>query len=618
MKERKLLIIIIVLAIVIILGIGGMVAAFMFTDILKTDKQLFLKYIAKNEELIEQFDDKDLENYIKKQDSNAYSNEGKITFNISGESTDQALNMLKNANITFKGGTDNTNSYKYQNIDVNYSDTEKISAEYIQMQDHYGLKINDVTNKFIAVQNNNLKEWATKMGLSQEMVQYIPDKLDFNINSLENLFSDAEIEQIKNKYMKIIEPELTDEMFLKNKENDSTIYMLTLTDAKLKTVSSKILTTLKDDELIISKIKQVMLSNQTITEQSVNEYIEQFKQELQKEIDDLNDVNGTTNIKENVNVKVYVKKGNLEKTEVSISNKTNKLTIKNIKNGIQVEIIGEDSNESKVFAMEKIKNSEGLTYNIVTSEAGKQVASVSMKYSGLNTEQVQEKVEVNCDMSNVLTSVHPTIAEPQNQGTISNSSTTNNSLDSSPDNSAINLANENITLMYENSKKFDNNLQKQNITTSDMIVLNTAPNIESISNLLTKVWERFLQVNTEHLTKAMSGNLQNNKAETWNNTSTEGADETNTNANTTNDTNTSNTMNNIDTNSSSNTMTNSTDNNTNTNVENNNDINFIDNTNIQNNNTNTDANGITSMENNMAANTNTNNYGENVTHQTTN
>lgn len=622
MKEKKLLIIIIILVLVIVLAVGGMIAAYAFTDFLKTDKQLFLKYISKNEELIEQFNDAELENYIKKQDSTAYSNEGKITLNTSGASTDKTLNMIKNASVTFNGGTDSTNNYRYQNININYSDTEKVNAEYIQLQDHYGLKINDVTNKYLAVENNNLKEWATKMRIDEEVVKNIPNKLDLKV--LKNIFTKEEIKQIKTKYLKVIEPELTDKMFSQDKENDSNVYILTLTKNDLTNIASKILTTLKDDEMIMSKIRHIMLIDAGISEEAINDAIKELKAGIQEKIDDLNNENNivtsenaSTNVEYNVNIKIFVQKGKLQKTEISTSNTSDKLTITNIKNGMQIEVIEDDTNIPIVMAMQKIKNTEGLTYSMVTSEASKQLMSVSMKYNGLNTEQVQQKIEVNFDAGDILTSVE----ETQNQGDVNNSLTdepTNSSTDSLTTNSATDSANRSITLIYENTKKFENNLQKQNVTTSDMIILNTAPNIESISNLLTKVWERFLQVNTERLMKAMNTSQNSSEIpEQSTNTETNPTDSTNNN---TNDINNTNTINDGNTNSIENT------NNTNTDFSNlagnTNTENSIDNTNssIENNSTNTDTNSVTSNTNNIMpdTNNNTNTYPANVTHQTTN
>ena len=47
MKGKKVLIASIIIVLILILGIGGVAFAYMTTDFLKTDEQLFYKYMAK-------------------------------------------------------------------------------------------------------------------------------------------------------------------------------------------------------------------------------------------------------------------------------------------------------------------------------------------------------------------------------------------------------------------------------------------------------------------------------------------------------------------------------------------------------------------------------------------
>ena len=75
MKKKILLAILIV---VILLGVGGAYAYFA-TDAFKSNKELFLSY------LFDGLKDEKLEEYIKKQENESYTNNGKIEITAKGE-----------------------------------------------------------------------------------------------------------------------------------------------------------------------------------------------------------------------------------------------------------------------------------------------------------------------------------------------------------------------------------------------------------------------------------------------------------------------------------------------------------------------------------------------------
>ena len=66
MKGKKILIISIIVILVIALVIGGVVFAFMTTDILKTDEQLFYKYMADIGLKASNMASKELDDYLTK------------------------------------------------------------------------------------------------------------------------------------------------------------------------------------------------------------------------------------------------------------------------------------------------------------------------------------------------------------------------------------------------------------------------------------------------------------------------------------------------------------------------------------------------------------------------
>ena len=80
-KKSKIILILIILLVILTLLIG-ITYAFFATDILKSNKNLFFKYMAQLGEEKEGFIETSLKEYFKKQKSAPYSNEGNISFNI--------------------------------------------------------------------------------------------------------------------------------------------------------------------------------------------------------------------------------------------------------------------------------------------------------------------------------------------------------------------------------------------------------------------------------------------------------------------------------------------------------------------------------------------------------
>lgn len=55
MKGKKILVTVIIIVLILILAVGGVAFAYMKTDFLKTDKQLFVKNIAEVRRNIKEF-----------------------------------------------------------------------------------------------------------------------------------------------------------------------------------------------------------------------------------------------------------------------------------------------------------------------------------------------------------------------------------------------------------------------------------------------------------------------------------------------------------------------------------------------------------------------------------
>ena len=526
MKKRYLIMLIIAIVLIIALG-AGFAFAYFFTDIFRSNKQLFSKYLSQNSEIADIFKDEEVKAYSEKQKNTAFTSEGTIKTNVTFPDSSEAkiASALQNCNITFTGKTDNLSKYMHQTIKANYSDTQSMQFDLYRSGDIYAAKINEVLVKYIGLDNNNLKEFATKMQLPEEITSAIPNKIDLaTLTSVSNIFADEDKTALKEKYLKIITDSLTDDMFSKEKTSEDTVYTLTINNTQATNIILKILETLKEDEVIIEKIKNYAINNFNLTEENVQNFETQYKETLQKAIDGINSsiqeknttsptqsqfdlntdnetstgsgefidalqdlVDNTTpeldstqntetsvdnpqNSIENTNsdkymtIKVCVNKRNLTKTEIILSD-TADFVISKSDDGVKFESINNGVATISAF-MQKLKSPNETKFEFAFSQNNSQIFDLTIGFSGLDTDSVHENSELTFDID------------------LGNSTLTN--------------AKTKFVSTYKNTKTFGT-IQKDEIQNSEILLINTAPTMKNIENLYNNIANRTTQLNKTKL-----------------------------------------------------------------------------------------------------------------------
>ena len=568
MKKRYLIMLIIAIFLIICLG-ASLVFAYFFTDIFRSNKQLFSKYISQNSEILEIFKDEEIKSYSDKQKNTPYTSEGTIKTNVTfpDSSEAQMANALQNCNITFSGKTDESNKYMYHNVKANYSNTESMQIDLYRNGDIYATKINEVLFKYIGIENNNLKEFATKMQLPEQIISAIPNKLDLNeLEKSTNVFSDADKSSLKEKYLKIITDNLTDDMFSKEKTSDETIYILTINEEQLKNILIKLLENLKEDETIINKLKETLINNYNFTEENIQIYVTQYKEYLQKIIDSINS-SSNTNILERANkAKTLTDQKQIEEriqlTYLRLLSKNNKNVEKaDLQTALEEEFgLGKVTDLADDFSTVKIDGKEySITGNSTINQNSENENNTDISDENQNTENNTDsskniiikvytnrrelskteiitsdvgnfilsksddgaKFEIVKDNSTMISAYTQKLKSPNEtkfefvfsteneeifnlttsfSGLDTNSVNENSELTFEYDlgNSTITDAKTKFVSSYKNTKTFGD-IQKDIIPSSDILLLNTAPSIESIKNLYNNVETKLNQVNNAKL-----------------------------------------------------------------------------------------------------------------------
>ena len=293
-KKRTTILITIIVIILIIIGII-IALLYLKTDMFKSNKQLFVKYLAKNFENMDS-----TVTYITQNDYKKALNESKYTTNsqvkinytkdigTSLENTQNAINKLK---LSIDGQTDNINNYAYRDIKLLNDNEQQMEIELLKQDNTYGIRFSDLFIQYILVENTNLKELFTNAGYTDEEVENIPNEIQIN-SQIQNIqFTTKEKEQLQEKYIGIFNEKISNEKFSKQTNQNITInntnltvnlYTLTLTKEELNNLYIQILENLKQDEIILNKIDILgnMLNQNTLKEE--------FIQSIEEEIGNIN------------------------------------------------------------------------------------------------------------------------------------------------------------------------------------------------------------------------------------------------------------------------------------------------------------------------------------------
>lgn len=439
MKKDKIMVISIIIAVAVIIGAIGIL--YVKTDLFKSDKTLFYKYLLKAEMIGPQT----AEVYQKLAQNSANSNYSKAgTVNCSMASNDNATNIANIQNLF----SIKYNTLKNKNLDQLYADytlssdnQDIITFRFLKDGNTYALKAENVVTKYLALENNNLKDFFTKLGV--EDTSNIPNNLpEVSIEDLTSIEPEL-LNNIKSTYFTIITDHLERDHFVRITNADKTTTIeLSLSEQEIADMGKNILETLKNDDETINFI----ISKASLMGYDLN--IDSLKTSIQEEIDKITDTTFSTekgyfnlavteNGKETTALELRITKNNttgenaqaIYKIDLSESNKitiyANDGEETNIKavvtfgyetnsflQNVEILNINEDNSETRIMKMQyQINNydSNNIEQNIEMEMASEEDSS-TIQINVSSETQLKEDVEIekitdqNATILNNLTS----------------------------------------------------------------------------------------------------------------------------------------------------------------------------------------------------------------------
>lgn len=278
MRSKKGLVIAIIVILILVLAIAGAVFGYLYvkTDTFKSDKELFLKYVSQNIDYFSKFSDSQiLEKYSKINEQEKYESNTKIktTYSEGGE----VSNKINNLSAVINVQKDDNEKYFYADGQILAENQKYLESEIIKDQDLYGVRFTDVVKQFITIKNDeNLEAVAKDLGTDSETLQKIMDAIDGSTSVGEEILSEEDAKNIKEKYSKLIVDTVSSGTFGSNKKaqityNNSTVmtksYTVSLTSEQVENLLIQILNNLKTEDVIISNIKESEKYKDTIDQQ---------------------------------------------------------------------------------------------------------------------------------------------------------------------------------------------------------------------------------------------------------------------------------------------------------------------------------------------------------------
>ena len=389
--KATIIILIIILALIITFG-----CLYFFTDLFKSNKELFFKYTAQIVQQEDGFIGDGLKQYLDKKQNTPYEDNGNIDFDISLPDLGQNDDILDNFNISFSGKMNKPNAKNEQNITLNYSNDTNFPFYYRKSNDMQGIQSEYIGTKYIAIRDGQELQGADNIDLS-----FVD-----TVASLQNLqIPYDQIQTLKTTYFDNIINQIENSKFSKISEENKVGYRLSLTGDELKNVLTQILETLKNDENTLNQLNELLGLQQSSSKIRTTD--------IDNLIDDLNDAEigeiEITTYKNNgkvsgLEIKQEYLELSLERTE-SEGQETYNATInllnntdKNLNLGLVARFNGLNSNnvnESYEISVQGNYQSQGndQTNENQTSE------NLNYKYTINNSVQFAEAVDIE-DFSN--------------------------------------------------------------------------------------------------------------------------------------------------------------------------------------------------------------------------
>ena len=414
MKKKIIVGIVFVLIVVAALIIAGLYIA---TDTFKSDKEMFFKYLSKTRVLDESFVEKYKE-VIKTETQSNYSSSGNITYStVSGENETSVANVNQLFNIKYNSLKNKDLNQHYADFTLNSNNEDIATIRYLRDNNVYGIKIENVLKKYIAIENNNLKDFYAKLGIQDS--ENLPNAIaTTSIESLLNI-NENQLDTIKTTYGNILINNLTKKNFIKSKNGTNVTIKMSLTEREFANILKQELETLKTDGNTLNFIiDKANASGYTLDVETLTKYI-------QEQIDSINNNTNITD-EEFISIAITENNKNVEKIDMilnyivngnngdmtSVKKESYSLSIDMSQNNKTTIIVNDSNNISKIdmsYGNDETKIWENIDVNLIESETNnsKNICKIKHQINYTNNNIIQDiTISINSEEDKYISQIN--------------------------------------------------------------------------------------------------------------------------------------------------------------------------------------------------------------------
>lgn len=265
-QKKKSGFLVVFLLLLIILGVvGGGAYVFLFTDAFKTPKQLMGKYmltmIAASE------NNTPISNQIVLKEKGTATVDGTLTVMLKElseglmEDINADIDLAVDYDADFTDLRINTvlEEQKYDISLVTNKDIVAVGSGLVDLSEDFN------GAKYVGIKNENLKDFAKKFNIEEEMLKFIPDKINFD--GLKEIFSEEEMSDITKRYFEILNSHLPEEKFgleenvkitVDGKDYITKKVILKMSSLEVYEIILDAIKELKQDEVVLNSYKKVV------------------------------------------------------------------------------------------------------------------------------------------------------------------------------------------------------------------------------------------------------------------------------------------------------------------------------------------------------------------------
>lgn len=307
MKSRnggKAIIIVLLIILLILALIGGGAYIYLATDLFKTPEQLFKKYMLSNIIELAQTEIKPFDDIDRRSESEL--TEYSLKLGVDAQKLEMEDMQKLDINLALK--TDWPNKNEEIDILINKDEEEYFKGYMALTNETFGIKIPDIYDKYLAVENRDFKKMAKTFELSEEYIEMIPDKIPSALTKEE----EEKITALATKYLTKMVEQFEENAYIAEKDINVAVnkqelvtdkYTLTMSTKNLYTLLTNTITELLDDPEFLE------LTKDRIQTEQLDELKNKYKELLaENSVEDIEE--------EIVKISVYAAGGRTVKTEM--------------------------------------------------------------------------------------------------------------------------------------------------------------------------------------------------------------------------------------------------------------------------------------------------------------